>query len=284
MGQSSGDDLHLDELRQLILSAFEEARDSGKSDWESMRSAVLKNRLLQLTNREFSETRYGGGSMVAVALRVPGLLELATTQPAVLRLADPSAISAERTRSAETRLSTDHPRWNDVRIRQDLWRAVVTPRVESSYVWDATLGQAREATVLDAPEPFLPTIDANELEDLRQSFREERVDDPDVKERLATWVVDPTQRIPKRIQIEWRNYLKSIAATRIQQWFQLHDVPAPVDLIQYASAGDLPTTTDVVRTRTLKAALQRALQLMSEEELKQVLLPATVLMRYEQER
>lgn len=280
MGSPTDEDLHLDELKQLILRAYEEARDSGKADWDLMRSAVLKNRLLQLTDREFNEDRYGGGTMVAVALRIPGLLELASSQPAVLRLADPTVISTKTAQLTERKSATSHPTWQQVRIRPDLWRALVTPRPESTYVWDITTGQAREVTVLDEPDQLvLPSITAQEMTELRQAFRREHGDD-----RLDEWVEAPSERIPKRIQTEWRSFLKSHTVSRIQQWFQQHDLPAPVDLIQYTTTSDLPTTADVVRTRTLKSALLRAVQLMTDDELRQVLVPAAVLMRYEQER
>ena len=39
--------------RHLIMQAFEVARRSGRPDWHTMTVAVLKNRLLNLTNRSF---------------------------------------------------------------------------------------------------------------------------------------------------------------------------------------------------------------------------------------
>src|SRR5947209_1662910 len=45
--------------RLLIKAAFEAARGRGKLDWRRMTLGVLKNRLLQLTNRRFSETELG---------------------------------------------------------------------------------------------------------------------------------------------------------------------------------------------------------------------------------
>lgn len=285
MAETPGDELHLEELRQLILQAFEEARDSGKADWEAMRSAVLKNRLLQLTNREFDENRYGGGSMVAVALRIPGLLELTSERPAVLKLSNPDMLASEATHSIEKRSPARAVRWSDVRIRQDLWRAVVAPRNECSYVWDPEDGQAREASVLDGPEHLtLPSFSEEELVRLRATFVEEQVEDPEMRERLAPWVADPATRIPKRVRNEWLENLKNLAVARIQEWFQFVGLTVPGDLVQYASPADLPITADVVRTRTLKAALLRAIQIMDDDELRQVLVPATVLMRYEQER
>lgn len=250
-----------------------------------MRSAVLKNRLLQLTEREFDEARYGGGSMVAVALRVPGLLELVSERPAVLKLTDPSVVSNDAPLTAEKRQVASPFRWKDVRLRPDLWHAVVASRSGTTYVWDVLTEQAREQTLLDGQSQFvLPSIGPEELAKLRAQFSAERVQDPQMKDRIAGWLDDFATPIPKRIRREWAEYLKSVAVTRVQEWFQMRGIQPPADLLQFASTADLPATSDVVRTRTLKSSLLRAIQMMTEEELRQVLVPASVLMRYEQER
>lgn len=48
--------------RQLIQNAFDRARQSGKADWWCMAIPVLKNRLLQMTDRDFRESAYGAHS------------------------------------------------------------------------------------------------------------------------------------------------------------------------------------------------------------------------------
>lgn len=79
-----GPDRGLDEFRELIRAAFEQARNSGKRDWSEMTAAVLKNRILDMTGREFSEDRYGSPSFIHLVRRVPDLLEIVNARPPTL--------------------------------------------------------------------------------------------------------------------------------------------------------------------------------------------------------
>ena len=58
----------MQEAQQLIVSAYERARSSGKLDWNKMTMAVLKNRLLDLTQGAFDETTYGATSFTDFVL------------------------------------------------------------------------------------------------------------------------------------------------------------------------------------------------------------------------
>ena len=49
----------MEDAKQLIQQAFEQAKASGKPDWHRMTTAVLKNRLLSLTGNAFNEAAYG---------------------------------------------------------------------------------------------------------------------------------------------------------------------------------------------------------------------------------
>lgn len=53
-------DIQEQELRELLVRAFADAKAKGKADWQTMELSVLKNRVLQRTERRFRETDYGG--------------------------------------------------------------------------------------------------------------------------------------------------------------------------------------------------------------------------------
>jgi hypothetical protein len=58
-----------DPLRELLERAFRSARNTGKRDWNRRLVAVLKNRLLQLTNRNFKEEDFGATSLIELLAR-----------------------------------------------------------------------------------------------------------------------------------------------------------------------------------------------------------------------
>ncbi len=58
------------DVRALILAAFKQARAKGKPDWEVMTTAVLKNRILQLTGLSFNPNDYGASTLPTTALPV----------------------------------------------------------------------------------------------------------------------------------------------------------------------------------------------------------------------
>lgn len=47
---------------ELIRAAFERARESGSEGWRTMTPAVLKNRILDATDRTFDESKWGASS------------------------------------------------------------------------------------------------------------------------------------------------------------------------------------------------------------------------------
>ena len=86
------------QLRDLVIQAFADAKAKGKPDWWKMQLSVLKNRLLQHTNREFREADYGVTTLRQLVELLPDLLVLETGFPPSVsilvdaedgRLADP---------------------------------------------------------------------------------------------------------------------------------------------------------------------------------------------------
>ena len=64
------------ELRELVIQAFSDAKTKGKPDWRTMALSVLKNRLLQRTNRGFREADYGVTTLRQLVELLPDLLVL----------------------------------------------------------------------------------------------------------------------------------------------------------------------------------------------------------------
>ena len=64
------------ELRELVIQAFSDAKGKGKTDWRTMALSVLKNRILQRTNRGFRETDYGVTTLRQLVELLPDLLVL----------------------------------------------------------------------------------------------------------------------------------------------------------------------------------------------------------------
>ena len=69
------------ELRELVIQAFSDAKTKGKPDWRTMALSVLKNRLLQRTNRGFREADYGVSTLRQLVELLPDLLVLETGFP-----------------------------------------------------------------------------------------------------------------------------------------------------------------------------------------------------------
>jgi hypothetical protein len=112
-------------LERLVISAFEQTRSTGRKDWTVMTVPVLKNRLLDLTNREFSAASFGAGSMTELVGLLPELVDLDTSsKPPRVRLRDHTAMSASA--------SVPHLRYQ---IRRDLWNAIVDFGRGERYLW-----------------------------------------------------------------------------------------------------------------------------------------------------
>ena len=65
-----------EELRELFVQAFTDARAKGKPGWWRMNLSVLKNRLLQSSEGRFRESDYGGMTMLDLVERFPDVLAI----------------------------------------------------------------------------------------------------------------------------------------------------------------------------------------------------------------
>ena len=134
------------DVRELIRLAFWAAREKRKPDWWRMTTAVLKNRLLALTDRQFNEEDYGARTIVEFASQFPDLLLVDTT-----------------TYPPEVELRPTH-------IRQDLWDAVMDSRSRKVYVWDRMQRKVRTSRPEDEVEQVIPSVKKEEMATWRAEF------------------------------------------------------------------------------------------------------------------
>lgn len=258
------------ELRKLIKAAFESARSSGKENWSMMTVAVLKNRLLNLTNRQFSELKYGAQSISDLVQQVPDLIELDTSsQPPIVRL-------VEKTR---------HPVGSaDVlprKIRQDLWDAIMDYRLGEPYVWNGARAVPQSSYSGEGEDlPALPTLTEREEGEWRRRFVEglSGVLDPESQARLQNWVDGHlgTRALPDPLRTKWNDELKARVVSCLRNWFEENNVPLPADF-----AAGMPKVTRKVASpvEELRSLVMRCVQRMTLEELSELRLPPQALLR-----
>jgi hypothetical protein len=258
--------------RHLITLAFDEARRSGRPDWRTMTIAVLKNRLLKLTDRSFQEKDYGARTIAEFVRRYPDLL-----------LLDDSSIPPKvslRTSEASTTAPTEV---EPSRIRPDLWQAIIDYQSGLTYVWDGTAARStEELSAEDTKEQrVLPTLSFEELDVWRREFLdkvEELIrDDPTAMEQARQWIGSRlgTRYLPASLRTPWNRELQRRVIDRLSTWFADQDLSTPADLLRARpSTQEHPVGAD-----TLRQLILRCVQVMTESELRQVSLPPSAVLR-----
>lgn len=285
-----------DELRQLVLAAFDRARDSGKSDWQEMTLAVLKNRLLQLTNHEFRMERYALKTMPQLASSLSDLITLHPGPPPFVKLTNPdtempvrpgNSFQLDLSLPALTKSGVSAPSdWKLVRVRDDLWRAMMDYSGTSIYVLDPETGLARPKEITDDPSPELPTVTSATVKEWRREFAQRLKPSlaiPQAKD-LDTWVDGDgrTNDLPRSHRGRWSEFIKRNVSSTLGAWFETHSIPVPQDLLVLAAGRGTARSEvieEVVETRRLRSTLIRALSLMTHEEMAVLPIPASVVVR-----
>lgn len=261
--------------RELILAAFAKARESGKPDWRAMTTAVLKNRLLDVTDGAFDEADWGATSTQQFVRGFPELLQIDTsTRPATIRLLE----AAEPAPTGEPILLV--PLGPRRQIRPDLWRAVLDFSSGSTYIWD---GQ----NAIELPDPpassldtrhVLPTLSSEEFQQWRNEFVASRSDDPPpIRASLETWREQGrgTRSLPPQLRHAWNAEIKRRVLERLIAWFDEEGLELPSDLVE-STDDEHERTPDL---RALRAYVHRCVDLMTRGELEGLQLPAGVAAR-----
>ncbi len=258
-------------LRALILEAFTQARSDDRADWDRMTIAVLKNRILQITDRKFKEQDYGARRFIDLIKSLSDLVSIDETPvPPIVELLNKPAPSAKQGR-----------------LRRDLWQAVMDYSSGTQYVWDPS-GEARPRTP-DDPEdlPSIPTISAEEMTDLRREFANDVLANPAneaVADRVREWAEKgyKTGYLPQHLRGAWNQRVTDAALTRVRNWFRDLNMAEPDTLVLEPSheAGESPTES----TEALRSFILRAVEAMTAGELRRVELPASAAMRAHRKR
>jgi hypothetical protein len=270
-------ELH-DEGKRLILAAFAEARDKGVPDWRRMTSAVLKNRLLALTNRRFTERRWNATSFRHFLAQYPDVLVIdASRHPPVVELRDqelegpPTAAAAGE---PERLITAKH------RIRSDLWQAVLDYSSGRGYVWDEDTAAAVAVAAPDEDRrPTLPTVNEPAYASWRDEFAREHT--PVVSTRLAEaierWKSEglPTTQLPAAVRGQWNAALKRHVLETLEAWFEAHQIEIPDDLVEEVE----PTRPPPASTEGLRDLVLACVAVMTREELEALSLPPAAVLR-----
>jgi hypothetical protein len=259
--------------RQLIRDAFEAAWRGGRADWRQMSIAVLKNRLLTLTHRSFTEADYGQRSITDLVRLLPDLLVFDdSTRPPTVRL----LAADEPPRSNQVATTA-------VRIRRDLWTAIVDYRSGKRYLWDGSTALPEDDVSSDgkARLPQLPTLSEVEMDQWRAQFLTENMPlvahDPAFIAQSERWRDNRlrTADLPGILQARWNARLKELVFERAVDWFDSHSIPQPANLLQPTGPGT-DRRTEASDTEALRELVLRCVHAMTDAELR---LPPAAMLR-----
>ncbi|MGW4370765.1 hypothetical protein ACWEKT_34515 [Nocardia takedensis] len=269
----------------LVLAAFDEARATGRDNWQSMTVAVLKNRLLNSTNREFQESDFGVESIVEFVKLYPGELELdLAARPPIVTLLTPKSLPSQPMFAS----SNDHM-LPEGRIRSDLWQAFVDYRSGYTYYWDPKEGVAR-ATELDDTDLTVPTITADEVTNWRTEFIDTFAMESRQEEtilRLNEWKSRGYSSgfLPAELRASWNKFFRNKVLENIQNFFVQNDLSQPIDLITRTTAKTSSPNRDTDgHSRSLRALVHRCVAVMTERELEELHISAAVYLRASRDR
>lgn len=279
----------VDEIRTLVLAAFQSARQKGKPEWKRMTLAVLKNRLLQMTDGEFHLDAYTVDTMAQWVAQVPDVVHFDAGPPSHVWLSDAAVNELEvAAEGAPTPSASDETDWKSIRIRQDLWNGILDFTSSSIYVWDPLEQIVRPKRVTDGSDVRdFPTLTVEELSSWRGAWVMEIEGDLGgiEKTELAQWANGPGRVIdlPPRLRGRYLEWFKRRITDRIEHWFSTNGLRVPLDVHVPVSArvgGDGHSSIrDVVDEQRLRSQVIRAVGLMTFEELRGLQLPAGLITR-----
>ncbi|HUP15313.1 MAG TPA: OST-HTH/LOTUS domain-containing protein [Acidimicrobiia bacterium] len=274
MSMDASTKFQLADMPPLITAAFDLARERGKPDWNRMTAAVLKNRLLQLTNRQFDERLLGFATFSDFLANFPSIVRLDhTTMP----------ITAEFLgKSRSHRTTTPGIR---IRVRSDLWDAALNYTAGHRWFWDRETRRARPMQDGDEPNLAMPTFTSDELSALRRQFAEtSELLDPGDRARLEQWQLHGlgTAALPINQWGPWNETLRSAVIERLTNWFAEQGVETPRDLTSTETLPVVQQTTDELSI--LRSLVLDCIRAMTLSELASLSLPAGVVVRAQANR
>lgn len=262
----------MDEAQQLIISAYEKARSTGKHDWNKMTTAVLKNRLLDLTDGAFDEATYGVTNFTEFVLRNLDLLRLDRSAiPPIVELRETTQLSPPFTAPIEIA--------SRYRIRADLWRAALDYSSGIRYVWDTVSRRAIQAEEADNRVIIDPaTVEVQR--DWRKQFRADVTESLSKEESVAVdvWIDQHlgNSQLPNRLKSQWNGYFCDKVRYHLLRWFAESKTHPPDDLALSITGEPLNTEAE---TEALRKLVLSVVQMMNREELAGLALPSQAVLR-----
>ena len=252
-----------DDSQELIRLAFDKAKGSGRPDWYRMDVGVLKNRILNITNRSFRESDYGVTTFMEFVRNHDNVLELDETRwPPAVALKGVHQESEAASKSVHTQ------------VRPDLWQAMMDFSGNARYVWDKDEGVAKPATEGAAGGATMPTITVEQFTKWKKAFADS-VDDAEQDARFKDWVekLRPATFLSARVRLRWNDHLKKEVAAHLSAWFQQQKLPLPQVLLE-TSEGAKRSPDDELRRRLIACVRS-----MTKDELERVQIPSSALLR-----
>ena len=264
----------MEDAKQLVRQAFEQARLKGKPDWHQMTAAVLKNRILEITDRRFEESSYGAETFIAFVDQVADLVTVdRTVVPPIIELKEPETNALER---ADESSGTGRRR-----IRSDLWRAALDYSSGTEYVWDAADGRARPRQIGDeCPliSTVMPTTHQRWQREFAETVRTSATIMPEHQEQVEIWATDqlPISKLPQPLIPRWNAFLVDKVHRHLLRWFDKSQLDPPGDL---SSEIADPTARRTSENEALRRLVMRVVGEMTDRELEQLDLPARAVLR-----
>lgn len=259
------------DLKGLVLEAFRAAAHQGKPEWHRMRGTVLKNRMLDLTGRTFDEADYGADRFGALVEQLDELLAVDhSAEPFLVELREPY-------RSHITPPEGIGGSSGRNRIRADLWHAIVDYSDADGWIWNQSLAKAIPVDEAGAASDAyrLPTLDRPALQAWRAEFVEQHSaglgGQPAVQ--LKDWASKGlgTPALPKPLRGLWNIWMRDRVHDRLLQFFNSSGLQPPPDLMVQGRQRE--------PTDELRSFISRCIALMSDQELRELPIPAEIAMR-----
>ena len=252
-----------DDSHELIRLAFEKAKGTGRPNWYCMDVGVLKNRILELTDRRFRESDYGVPTFMEFVRGHSDILQLdETRRPPGVTLKGMHVQSESAREPARTK------------VRSDLWRAVMDFAGDARYVWDKDEGVAKPERDCATDAPAIPTVTVEQFTGWKRAFAR-NVDDAEQDDRFNDWVENlrPATFLAGPVRHRWNEHLKKEVENHLSAWFGQQKLPVPPDLLE-SLQGARRNSDDELRRRLIACVRS-----MTPDELERVQIPSSALLR-----
>lgn len=232
--------IDLKEAIHLVGKAFDQPRQKGRPDWNTMTSAVLNNRLLGITDRKFDARRYGAKDFQDLLVKLYPWVHVMRKDNLLLVEWRGDVVSKPSYKAPSGTLLTAGG------VRGDLWTSIIDYRSGKVYVWDTAKNQAREALPKEAL-PVLPTVTPDEMNEWRSEFLEMH------KSNLAGAALVRALRwkeqslsaalLPESLQKQWNRELTQRVRRRLESFFgEQTEISQDVDTARTPVATELDET------------------------------------------